>query len=58
MRFTKDISKLGIQAHFHIVGQIHEANLKVLEALISSLPYYRIEVLSVRLLVNHLKVIR
>ena len=53
----EDISKLGVQAHFYMISKIHEANLKVLEALFSSLVYHSIEVLSIRLLVNHLKVV-
>ena len=57
MGFSKDISKLGFHAHFHVVGKVHEVDLKVLETLCSSLLHHSIEVLSVRLLVNHLKAV-
>ena len=57
MGFLKDISKLGFHAYFHVVSKVHEADLKVLETLCSSLLHHSIEVLSVRLLVNYLKVV-
>jgi len=40
-----------------VVSKVYKVDLKVLETLYSSLLHHSIEVLSVRLLINHLKVV-